>query len=231
MKGILYGIGVGPGDPGLMTLRAKQLIEEADLVVIPVKKGGETSIAYEIARQSASIPAEKIMEVVFSMEQDLNRRKEHRVHAAEQIMEQLEKGKTIAMLTLGDVGVYSTYSYVHEILKKKGYEVLMVPGVPSFCGGAAKAGISLMDGDESFVVLPSVQGMDSIEEALNQFDNIVIMKTGKNIAKLERLLEKMGLLEHAVLVSNVGLADEYIGPVDSNREYGYFTTMIIKKGQ
>ena len=107
MKGKLYGIGVGPGDPELLTLKAKRLIEECDIVAVPVKKEGEDSVALNIAKGAVKISEEKIQEIVFTMAKDKTKREACRQAAAEEIMKLLDEGKSIAMLALCDIGIYS----------------------------------------------------------------------------------------------------------------------------
>lgn len=229
MKGKLYGIGVGPGDPGLLTLKAKLIIENADIVAVPVKKIGESSVALEIARQAVVIPAGKIREIEFTMNKEKEKREACRQAAAEEVMALLDEGKNIAMLTLGDIGIYSTYAYVHKIIVKAGYEVEMISGIPSFCAGASKANISLTEGNEGLGIIPSLKGIDQVEKALDVFDNLVIMKVGNHVKEVYELLEKRQMGENAIVVSNVGLENEYIGPLLPEKEYGYFTTIIVKK--
>ena len=227
MKGKLYGIGVGPGDPELLTLKAKRLIEECDIVAVPVKKEGEDSVALNIAKGAVKIPEEKIQEIVFTMAKYKTKREACR-QAAEEIMKLLDEGKSIAMLALGDIGIYSTYAYVHKRLLKEGYDVEMVSGIPSFCAGASKAGISIVEGNEGFGVIPSLKGIDQVEKTLGVFDNLVIMKVGSHVKEVYDLLVERGMENNALIISNVGMDGEYVGPLIPDREYGYFTTMIIK---
>ena len=228
MKGKLYGIGVGPGDPELMTLKAKRLIEECDIVAVPVKKEGEESVAINIARGAASVPEEKVRRILFTMNKDKAKREECRQAAAEAIMEYLDAGQSVAMPVLGDVGIYSTYSYVHKKLIQAGYEVQMISGIPSFCAGASKANISIVEGNEGFGVIPSLKGIDQVKKAMGVFDNLVIMKVGSHVKEVYDILKAEGKEDNAIIISNVGMEGEYVGPLLSNREYGYFTTMIIK---
>lgn len=228
MKGKLYGIGVGPGDPELLTLKAKRLIEECDIVAVPVKKEGEYSVALNIAKGAVKIPEEKIQEIVFTMAKDKTKREACRQAAAEEIMKLLDEGKSIAMLALGDIGIYSTYAYVHKRLLKEGYDVEMVSGIPSFCAGASKAGISIVEGNEGFGVIPSLKGIDQVEKTLGVFDNLVIMKVGSHVKEVYDLLVERGMENNTLIISNVGMDGEYVGPLIPDREYGYFTTMIIK---
>ena len=221
MKGKLYGIGVGPGDPELLTLKAKRLIEECDIVAVPVKKEGEDSVALNIAKGAVKIPEEKIQEIVFTMAKDKTKREACRQAAAEEIMKLLDEGKSIAMLALGDIGI-------HKRLLKEGYDVEMVSGIPSFCAGASKAGISIVEGNEGFGVIPSLKGIDQVEKTLGVFDNLVIMKVGSHVKEVYDLLVERGMENNALIISNVGMDGEYVGPLIPDREYGYFTTMIIK---
>ncbi len=228
MRGKLYGIGVGPGDPELLTLKAKRLIEECDYVAVPVKKIGEDSVALNIAKGAVDIPQEKVKEILFTMNKDKAKREQCRQEAAESIMALLDEGKSIAMLALGDIGIYSTYAYVHKRLIKAGYNVQMISGIPSFCAGASKANISIVEGNESFAVIPSLKGIDQVEKALSVFDNLVIMKVGNHVKDIYDILVARGKEDNAIIISNVGMEGEYVGPLLPDKEYGYFTTMIIK---
>lgn len=203
MKGKLYGIGVGPGDPELMTLKAKRLIEECDIVAVPVKKEGEESVALNIARGAASVPEEKVRRILFTMNKDKAKREECRQAAAEAIMEYLDAGQSVAMPVLGDVGIYSTYSYVHKKLIQAGYEVQMISGIPSFCAGASKANISIVEGNEGFGVIPSLKGIDQVKKAMGVFDNLVIMKVGSHVKEVYDILKAEGKEDNAIIISNV----------------------------
>ena len=99
---------------------------------------------------------------------------------------------------------------------------------PSFCAGASKAGISIVEGNEGFGVIPSLKGIDQVEKTLGVFDNLVIMKVGSHVKEVYDLLVERGMENNALIISNVGMDGEYVGPLIPDREYGYFTTMIIK---
>ena len=230
MKGKLYGIGVGPGDPELMTLKARHLLKECDIVAVPVKKQGEDSVALRIAKGAVDIPREKLVEFVFPMSKDKTKWEQGHQAAAKELAKLLDAGKTVAMPVLGDVSIYSTYSYVHKLLLKEGYDVQMVPGIPSFCAGACAADTAIAEGEEAFGVIPSVKGMEEVEKCLDVFDNLVIMKAGSYMKEIAGLLKARGMEHCATVIGNVGMAGEYIGPILSDREYGYFTTVIIKNG-
>ena len=105
----------------------------------------------------------------------------------------------------------------------------MVAGIPSFCAGASLAGISLAEGKESLMVIPSLKGIEQIKQVLPFFDNLVIMKASRFIAEIETLLQEQEETMTAYVMSQVGMEGEYIGPLDSKREYEYLTTVVIKK--
>ena len=231
MKGKLYGIGVGPGNPDLMTLRAKELLEKAQVIAYPVKKLGEEGVALNIISQRVDVRGKEVVELLFSMNPDDEVRKKCRAEAMEKICGLLDQGKDIAMVTLGDVAVYSTYMYIDRDIQARGYETEVVPGIPSFCHGAALARLPLMIGEESVAVVSlAKRNNENAEKVLDAVDNLVIMKAFASIPAIVEMLNKRNIpLANATVMSNIGMEDEYLGPLDPNREYGYFTTVLIKK--
>ena len=230
MSGKLYGIGVGPGDPELLTLKAKRILDEADIIAVPVKEAGEESTALEIIRPVVDLEYKSLLEVIFRMAKDKEERKKCRAAACGQLTAELSKGKNIAMITLGDVSVYSTYMYVNQYVAEHGFETEIIPGIPSFCSGAAAAQLPLMEGNESLVIVPSVRAEQQVEDAIAHYDNVVIMKAGSSIDRILELMKQYDRAENcATVISCVGMKDEYIGPLDPERTYSYFTTVIIKK--
>lgn len=230
MSGKLYGIGVGPGDSGLLTLKAKQILDNSRIIACPVKEKGEESTALNIIKQVVDLSEKEIIEVIFRMDKDKAKREQCRRKAAELLAGYLSEGVDVAMITLGDVSVYSTYTYVNQIVKSMGYETEIIPGIPSFCSGAAMAEVSLVEGNESLGVISSLKGTQSLEDMLGKFDNLVVMKAGGHMAEIAAILKARKLLDKTVVLSNIGMMDAYIGPMDTDRDYGYFTTLIIKKG-
>jgi len=231
MAGKLYGIGVGPGDPELLTLKAKRIIEGCQAIAIPVKSEGEKSTAFEIIRPVTDIQGKKIIEVVFEMSANSSDYWKCGQVAGDAIIEELKKDNDVSIITLGDVSIYSTYMYLEKYVREKGYDTEIIPGIPSFCSGAAIAGIPLTLGNEGLAIVPSARDNPLVGEALDKFDNIVIMKAGKSIDKIVNMMKKRNVpIECATIIHNVGMDDQYVGPIDIGRDYGYFTTVIIKKG-
>ncbi|MDO5861345.1 MAG: precorrin-2 C(20)-methyltransferase [Thermoplasmata archaeon] len=233
MAGKLYGIGVGPGEPGLLTLKAKEILEGCGVIAYPVRKLGEGSTAFDIISQVVDVSEKSVEEFLFSMDPDDSVREKCREDAMNKMCRLLDNGEDIAMVTLGDVGVYSTYMYIDREIASRGYDTEVVPGIPSFCHGAALAGIPLMIGNEGLAVVPvAKENSKLLRQALESFDNVVVMKAFKSMSLIASTMEEFGIpLEGATVVSNVGMEGEYIGPIDLDRQYGYFTTVLIKKNK
>jgi len=229
MRGKLYGVSVGPGDPELLTLKAKRTIEECDVIAYPVRVPGERSVALSIIEGVVDVSQKRVSELVFQMSSDKAVRASNYSDAMDELTSQLDHGYSVCMITLGDAAVFSTFMRVGKDIENKGYEMEVIPGVPSFCDGAARARIPLVIGDEGLAVVSAAGGSDIFRTALDEFDNVVIMKA---YGSIERISEKIGGLDKTpdvFVVSNVGLEDQYIGPLDKSRKYGYFTTVIVKK--
>lgn len=214
-----------------MTVRAKELLEDAGVIAYPVRKLGEEGTALEIVKGAVDVSGKEVVELLFSMNPDDEVRRRCRAENIERMCAMLDEGKDIAMITLGDVAVYSTYMYLDREIRNRGYETEVVPGIPSFCHGAARAGLPLMIGEESLAVLSMAKhNLQKVEKAVDCMDNIVIMKAYASIREIAGMMERRGIpLSNATVMSNIGMEDEYIGPLDADREYGYFTTVLIKK--
>ena len=147
---------------------------------------------------------------------------------AEDICALLERGKTVAMLTLGDPTVYSTYMYVHRLVEEKGYEARVIPGVPSFCAAAAALGTPLCEGKERLLIIPA--GYEGLEESLDVEANKVLMKAGRSITELQDLLRRRGELDRASLAANCGMEGETLYPhfADMDDPTGYFSIVIVR---
>ena len=206
-------------------------MEKAQVIAYPVKKLGEEGVALNIISQRVDVKGKEVVELLFSMNPDDEVRKKCRAEAMEKICGLLDQGKDIAMVTLGDVAVYSTYMYIDRDIQARGYETEVVPGIPSFCHGAALARLPLMIGEESVAVVSlAKRNNENAEKVLDAVDNLVIMKAFASIPAIVEMLNKRNIpLANATVMSNIGMEDEYLGPLDPNREYGYFTTVLIKK--
>ena len=225
MRGKIYGIGVGPGDPELMTIKAVRLIREADVVAIPGKERVSCT-AYQIAFRSVpEIRDKEIIPVAFPMTKNEAVLKESHETAVKTLSALMDQGKTISFLTLGDVTVYSTYGYIHRKLLDLGYDSVLVNGIPSFCAAAARLGISLGEKAEAIHILP---GSYPIEDGLNLPGTRILMKSGKKIGNVKQELLKRKL--STWMVENCGMDGEHLirGAREIPDEAGYYSLIIAK---
>lgn len=226
-NGTCYTIGVGPGDPELITVRALRTIEQCPVIASP-RTRQKNMLALAITQQAVDLSDKEILPLSFPMTYDEEECQAAHAEAAKEIAEFLDKGQDVAMLTLGDPSVYATGSYVSQILKEQGYPVVVVPGVPSFCATAASLQTVLTEEDEMLTVIPVSVGMEELFLALDRPGTKVIMKAGKKIGQVMELIEAKGLLEQTQYAENVGLPDERIGPASElPKNSGYFVTLIV----
>lgn len=226
MNGVLYGVGVGPGDPELLTLKGARVIRACDVIAVPDSGTGE-HVALEIAREL--VGEKPVLRCRLPMTRDAAELARHREEAADQICRELALGKSVAFLTLGDVTIYSTYAYLHRLVAARGFRAEMVAGVPSFCAAAAALGIALCEGDQALHVFPA--GSAGSEAALELPGSKVLLKSGKQLPELLRTLERKKLLHLCALAQRVGMAEERLVPDLTNYdgEAGYLSTLILKE--
>lgn len=223
MKGIFYGIGVGPGNPEWMTLQAVRLIRECNIIAVPQSGAGD-NVALNIAKQVVpEISKKKIRYLSMPMTKDLVLLEKAYKTATSILLEDL-KEENVVFLTLGDVSIYSTYQYLKEKVQKAGGKTYMVPGVPSFCAAASALDISLVERDEILHIIPATYET-SVE--IERKGTKVFMKTGKSFKALKPLLQKTKKVK---MVENCGMKDEkvYHSFSDFPEESGYFSLIIAK---
>lgn len=226
MLGKLYGLGVGPGDPELLTLKALRRIKESEIIAVPGKKK-EESVAYKIARQAyPQIEDKEVLPIDFPMTKDSQRLEESHQLGASQIAEKLREGKSVAFLTLGDPTVYATYLYVHKRILAMGFEAEIVSGITSFCAVAARLNIGLVEKAEPLHVIPASY---QIEEALKLPGTKVLMKAGKKIGQVREELLRRG--ETVVMIENCGMEGEqiYRSAQEIPDDAGYYSLIIAKE--
>lgn len=224
-KGKLYGVGIGPGDKELITLKAVNILKNADVIALPDSLSGKNR-AYEIVKEY--IQGKETIYLPMPMTKDKEHLKASHESGAELIIRYLDKGKNTAFATLGDPSVYSTYMYVHRIVESKGYTVEMVPGVTSFCASAARLNMSLCDGDEPLIIIPA--NYKDNKGLLQLYGNKVLMKSGKKIAKVKKEIDECGLTSKTYMVENCGMEEEKIYNDFSkiSDESSYFSLIIVK---
>ena len=226
MTGILFGTGIGPGDPELMTLKAVRLIRENDTIAVPGEKP-EESIAYQIAVQAVPELAEKeLVAIPMPMTKNAKELEENHRRGAEKIEELLDAGKNVVFLTLGDPTVYSTYLYVHRRVLEDGYDARIVSGVTSFCAAAASLSEGLVENSEELHVIPASY---QIEDALEFSGTKVLMKAGKKMPAVKQFLKEKNC--RAVMVENCGMDTEqkYFSAEEIPDQASYYSLIIVKE--
>lgn len=218
MKGRLYAVGVGPGDPDLLTVKAIKTISMADVIACPAK-GSEPGVAYRIAQKACpGISEKEMLALSFPMKtEDLVMAHQE---AAYQISEKLKVGKSVAFLTLGDPEFYSTFYYIADLIKEKGYDIEVINGVTSFSAAAAR------------LMLPVALGSEPVMITTGEYTpfagTVIILKAGGHLKEIKDKVSKSG--KEAYMVENCGMPDEKVhyGVQSMPDEAGYFCTVIVK---
>ena len=221
-RGIVYCVGVGPGDPELMTLKAVRMIRECDVIASP----GEESVAYAIAVAAVPEIAEKAhLSIPMPMTRNRARIDEAHRQAAALLEAHLDQGKNVAYLTLGDPTIYCTFSGIQRYLEEDGYAIELVNGITSFCATAARLKMPLVEWDEPIHILPAGHQPDM---ALDQKGTCVLMKAASQMKAVKKRLR--GSDRSVYMVENCGMEGERIfhGADAIPDDAGYFSTIIVK---
>lgn len=233
MNGIFYGIGVGPGDPELLTMKAIHAIEKVDVLIAPKTEKKEGSVALEIAKPYLKNDVEIVYQVFPMVKGFADSTEAWEANKAE-ILEFLRKGKNVAFLTLGDPMFYSTYIYVYRLLEHEDVVIETIPGVPAFAAIGSKLGVPIVEGNEILSIIPATADLERIRKAVEASDNVVLMKVYKNFSEIADLLEENGMAKQAVMVSRCGLPDERriddIG-AHKNESVNYLSTILTRKSE
>lgn len=224
MNGKLYGVSVGPGDPELVTLKAVRTIEKCKVIAAPITRN-EKRAALSIAEKVCDISEKTVLDLPFAMSRDKRVLAEAHKAAVEMIISYLNKGTDVAFVCIGDISVYSTFSFIAAIVKEHGFGIEIIPGVTSFCAAAAAVGEPLVTGTEPLIVIPAGIDPDEFEKLSSLDGTKVLMKSGRSLPEIAKKLQgKTGFA-----VENAGYPEQKIfGSLDELGESGYFTTVIFK---
>lgn len=228
MTGILYGVGVGPGDPELMTLKAVRLIRENDIIALPGAEPRET-VAYQIAVSAVpELEDKQLLSLHMPMTHDKEEQRKHHRIGAGIVEEYLREGKNVVYLTLGDPTVYSTFTYIQEMVEEDGFKTQLVSGVPSFCAAAARVNIPLSIWNEQIHVFPAVH---NLAEDLPPTGTCILMKSGSKMKQVKEILKNSG--RDAVMVENCGNEKEqvYLHVDEIPDTAGYYSLIIAKEAK
>ena len=233
-KGTLYGIGVGPGDPELLTLKAIRVLGEVDVIFAAASTKNDYSTAFGIASPHLREDV-RVIQLGFPMTKDEEQLKEAWKANAIIVAQALDRGENAAFLTLGDPLTYSTYGYLQRTLLDLDPDTRLrvVPGITSFHAAAAQIGLVLAESKESLLITSGVSDKDRLEAQLDVADNAVILKAYKNFSEIRETLTRLRLDDKTVLVSRLGMDGESIltDIKDAPEQPHYFSLALVKKNE
>ena len=211
--GTFYGVGIGPGDPELITLKSRRILASAPIIFVPKAKITDESLALGILLNSvvAETGAE-LRELVFPMSKDPEVLRPAWAAAREAVLAVLRAGEDCAFITLGDTAIYSTYmNLLAELrLAEPGLKIATSAGIASYSHAAALLNLSLVEKAERMAILPCLSEVEAMRPDLERFDTVVLMKVGRRFADLRELLRAMGLLAHSHLALKLGSPGELL---------------------
>ncbi len=251
MSGKLFVIGVGPGDPELLTLKAVRILKQVPCIIVPKGKEEGSSLALSIVQKAIPLDGKEIVEAYFPMKptrafespsptppveggataaEELNRKWNETVDA---VLGRVDRGVDAAFITIGDPGIYSTFFYLYDRLLERNpsLTIEIVPGISSINASAARAGLSLGLGNDKIAILPA-NYLDSLQETLEKYDTVVLMKVSKVFDTVRDTLSRMNLADAATYIARAGMEDERIWKdIRQVREedLNYFSLVIVRK--
>ena len=232
MEGKFYGVGVGPGDSELLTVKAVNAIKNADVIIAPKTEKKDGSVALTIAEPYISNA--EIVYQTFPMVKHFEESKEIFEQNTNQILDFLRAGKNVAFLTLGDPMFFSTYIYIYRLLKNSGANIETIPGIPAFLAIASHIGRAAAYGNDIITIIPATAQKEKIVDALRVSDSAVLMKVYKNFAEIVDTLDAENMAENAVLISRYGLDDEKVFDdirAHKDDKLNYLSTILTRRGK
>jgi precorrin-2/cobalt-factor-2 C20-methyltransferase len=233
--GKFYGVGIGPGDPELLTLKAARVLGKVPVIFVPKAKITDEGMALQILLNSVvSKQKAELRELIFPMSKDPAVLKPAWKTAREEVLKALRSGQDCAFITLGDTAIYSTYMNLLAELRRAepGIVIETVAGIASYSQGAAMLNLSLCEKAERLAILPCLSEVEGMRAELERFDTVVLMKVGRRFADLRELLRAMGLLSCAHLLLKIGTPEELVSSdLDSvdPEKVSYMSLVIVRK--
>jgi precorrin-2/cobalt-factor-2 C20-methyltransferase len=231
--GRFYGVGVGPGDPELLTLKAKRVLEEVDLLFCPHSRKGKRSLALSIVSGTVQRDWE-LVELILPMTKERRELTEYWHSAAREVIRFLAQGRSGAFITLGDPTLFSTFTYLMEEIKKEApqIEFEIIPGISAVNYVSSRVQTALAEGEEKLLIVPGPYKEKELAAYMDEFENIVLMKAGSQLEKIASAAADRPQRFKTFLASRCGFPDEYISRDLSNAdkpELDYLTTVMLKK--
>jgi precorrin-2/cobalt-factor-2 C20-methyltransferase len=233
MTGTLYGLGVGPGDPELLTIKAFRKLKEADVIAYPKKRKGSKSYAHRIIDVYITPGEKEMLGLVFPMTKDPAILEREWSNTVDQVWEHLKIGKDVAFVTEGDPLLYSTFIHMMNLVKERHQEVEIktVPGISSINGAASRLGIALAEGDDHVAIVPARDDFETMKKAIIENDCVIFIKVAKVIDLMLDVLRELDLLDKASVVTKVTSDEEIIWDIREleRAELEYLTLMVVRK--
>lgn len=233
MLGTLYGIGVGPGDPELLTLKAVKVLKQVKHIFAAASSNNDYSLALNIVKEHLQ-PDTLVDYLAFPMTFNRESLENAWQGNCEKVVEVLEEGRQAAFLTLGDPMTFSTFIYLVRKVRERLPEVHVetIPGITSFQAAAARTNIPLVEGEETITLMSGAKGGERIKEAIECSDNLILMKTYKYFPQILAQIENLGLRNNCCFISRCGMEGEVVErDFDQLAQLNphYLSLMIIKK--
>jgi precorrin-2/cobalt-factor-2 C20-methyltransferase len=232
--GRFWGVGVGPGPRGLLPVAAVEALAQAAVIYLPRARSADLSIARQCL-DGLMIHESRLREVEFTMDPDREVLSEHYSALAVDIALQLEAGRDVAYLTLGDPMTYSTYGYTMAALRDRlpAVHAKTIPGITSFGAAAAAMNWPIGEGKERVLILPCPDDARSLRQDIESHDVVVLMKIGKRLPMVLQLLRDLGIGDRCALASRIGLPGETLCEdlvsLPDSASLGYLSTMLIRR--
>lgn len=231
--GTLYGVGVGPGDPELITVKAFRRLIDTPVIAYPRKRKGSKSYAHKIAEAYINPQEKEMLGLIFPMTKDKEMLEREWNKTVASVWGYLSEGKDVAFVTEGDPLIYSTFIHMMRLMKKlhPEVEIKTIPGISSINGAASRLGIALADGDEHIAIVPARDDYTAMRKVIEENDCIVFIKVAKVMDVMLKVLRDLSLLEKASVVTKVTSDEEIIWNVAEldGLELEYLTLMVVRK--
>lgn len=230
----IYAVGVGPGDPELVTRKAERIIRAADVVCAPTGAEDAASYALSIVEEFIDRSRQEIVSQVFPMMKKGPELEAAWQEAAAQVLERVDAGKDVAFITIGDPCLYSTFLYLYRIFQaqRPDIPVEIVPGISSINAAAAAAGLPLGIANDRIAILPATYEDAELRKTLTEFDTVVLMKVSRVFDRVYWLLAELGLEKNGAFVRRVGSdREEVVFDLASlvGQELDYLSMLIVRK--
>ena len=234
MIGTLFGIGVGPGSPDLLTLRAARVVARVPVVCVPRSAAGNRSYALGVVRNLLNPERQEIVELTFPMSRAAGQAHQAHTEAVSRVWAHLQDGRDVAFLSEGDPLFYSTFIYLGRGLRTAcpAARVEVVPGISSINAATAATGCALAEGGETVAIVPALYDTDRLRHILTDFDNVVLLKVHAVWERVLELLEQLGLVSQATVVTRAGSPEQRITwdiRELRGQKLDYFSLVLVKK--